>query len=146
MATGLGAATTLVDLMAWFAWGSDQTNGFVIAAFWLAIATAVLVALALVAGLAELADVLPRERALARTDVVAGAGALVVYAASAALRSGDLGAPAAAPAPFLLGVAGLLLLLMDGVLAANLYGAREWEELEEGLPHDRRARGRAVTR
>ncbi|MFN2520900.1 MAG: hypothetical protein ABR525_07645 [Candidatus Limnocylindria bacterium] len=146
IATGLGIATTVLDLMAWFAWGSDQTNGFVVAAFWLAIATAVVIAIALLAGLAELADVIPGERGLARTDVVAAAGALVLYAVSAVLRSGGLGDPAPQPAPFLLAIAGLLLLLLDGVLAANLYSAREWEELEEELPRDRRPRGRAATR
>ena len=146
IATGLGIATTLLDLMAWFGWGSDQTNGFVIASYWLAIATAIVVALALLAGLAELADVIPGERALARTDAMAAAGAVVLYAISAFLRSGDLGVPAPLPAPFLLAVAGLVLLLMDGVLAANLYSAREWEELEEELPRDRRPRGRAATR
>ena len=146
IATGLGIATTLLDLMAWFGWGSDQTNGFVIASYWLAIATAVVVAFALLAGRAELADVIPGARARARTDAAAAAGALVLYAVSAFLRSGDLGVPAPLPAPFLVAIAGLVLLLMDGVLAANLYSAREWEELEEELPRDRRPRGRAATR
>ncbi|MDP9265466.1 MAG: hypothetical protein M3O91_05030 [Chloroflexota bacterium] len=146
IAVGLGVATTLLDLMAWFAWGSNQTNAFVTAAYWLAIATAVVIALALLGGLAELADVLPGERTLARTDLVAAAGALVVYVASAALRSGDLGAAAASPAAFLLAIAGLPLLLIDGVIAANLYSAREWKELEEELPRDRRPRRRAATR
>ncbi len=35
IAAGLGLATTLVDLMAWFGWGARDTNGFVIVAYWL---------------------------------------------------------------------------------------------------------------
>src|SRR2546426_12598752 len=41
IAVGLAIAVTVVDLMAWFGWGARDTNGFVIAASWLAVATAV---------------------------------------------------------------------------------------------------------
>lgn len=146
IAVGLGIATTVLDLMAWFAWGSNQTNALAIAAFWLAIATGVLAALGLVTALAELADVPLGERALGRTDVAATAGAVLLYGVSAVLRSSDLGAAAASPPALLLAIAGLLLLLIDGVLAANLYSAREWEELEEEVARDRRPRRRAATR
>ena len=51
-----------------------------------------------------------------------------------------------APAPFLLAVAGLIVTLVDAAVAGNLYGAREWEELEEEPLRDHRSRRRAASR
>ena len=107
IAVGIGIGVTLADLMAWFAWGSTSTNGFVIVAYWLTIATAVVCAIAMLAAIA---------------------------------------AAAAAPAPFLVAVAGLVVLLADASVAANLYSEREWEEPEDEPRERRLPRRRAVTR
>jgi uncharacterized membrane protein len=140
LALGIGIAATVLDLMAWFAWGSAETNGFVIGAYWLVVATLVVALVALLTGLAEHADVDDAERALARLDLAAILGAIALYTASALLRAGDLGAAAVAPAALFTAGGGLLVLLADAGLAGNLYAAREWEELEEELPRDRRPR------
>lgn len=131
VAIGLGIGATLLDLMSWFAWGSRDTNGFVIGAYWLAIATAVGALLGLIAGVAELIDVAEEDRTLARLDLAGAGVAALLYAASAVLRAGDLGAAGASPAALLLAVGGLLLLLADSGVASVLYAAREWEEIEE---------------
>ena len=143
---GLAIATTLLDLMAWFEWGSRDTNGFVIAAYWLVLATAVVCALASLAALAEATDVIDEDRGLARLDLLAVLVAALLYAGSAALRAGRLGDAAAEPAPFLLAVGGLVVLIVGAVLAANLYAAREWEELEEEIVPERHRRRRAAGR
>lgn len=144
-AFGLGAATTLVDLMAWFGWGSRETNGFVIVAYWLAIATAVIALFGAITALVELGDVPDEDRGLARLDVAAAAIATLLYAATAAIRSLELGAAAPLPFPFLLAIAGLLVLLVGAVTSALLYAAREWEEAVE-ITHERHRRGRMVAR
>src|SRR5206468_8481479 len=87
-------------------------------------------------------DVDPDEHGLARIDEGAAIGALVLYGASAVLRSLELGQAAPSPAQFLLAIAGLLLLIADAALAANLYSTREWEELEDEPVRERSARRR----
>lgn len=138
VALGLGAAVTLLDLMAWFAWGTSRTNAFVVGAYWIAIATALLSLLAGLAAVAELRDIPGDERSLARLDVMAILGAAALYVLSAAVRSGDLGAAAAAPAALLTAVAGLIVLVVGGVIGSNLYAAREWEVIEEEEDEPRR--------
>ena len=139
IAVGLGIGVTLTDLMAWFAWGTTSTNGYVIVSFWLAIATAVFCALAVLAAIAEYVDTPDEERSLARLDLVAAIVALIVYGGSAVVRSTGLSGAAAEPAPFLLAIAGLIVLLVDAAVAANLYSEREWEELDDEPLRERRA-------
>jgi hypothetical protein len=62
------------------------------------------------------------------------------------LRSLELGAAAPSPAPFLLAIAALVLLIADAGLAANLYSAREWEVLEDEPVRERHPRRRAAGR
>jgi hypothetical protein len=145
VALGVGIALTLVDLMAWFAWGSRETNGFVVVAYWLAVATALLALLGAVTAAVELGDVLEDDRALAKLDLAAASVATLVYAATGAMRSLDLGSAAPLPLPFLLAMAGLLVLLVGAVTAALLYAAREWEEAVE-ITHERHHRRRMVAR
>jgi hypothetical protein len=146
IAVGIGLALTLSDLMAWFAWGSSDTSGYVIVADWLAQAVAVVLGIAVLAALSEYLDVPEEDRGIARLDLVAAIVAFLLYVASAFLRGLDLGAAAASPAPFLLAIAGLIVTFVDAAVAGNLYGAREWEELEEEPMRDRRPRRRAVSR
>jgi hypothetical protein len=145
IAVGLGLAATLLDLMAWFAWGVRATNALVVGAQWLVVATAALALLAAAAALAETRDLTEDDRSLGRLDLVAAVLAAALYTASAALRAGELNAPAASPAPFLLAVGGLVVLLVDAVVSSSLYAAREWEELEEDVP-ERHRRRRAAAR
>jgi uncharacterized membrane protein len=146
VAVGLGIALTLSDFMAWFAWGAKDTSGFVVVSYWLASAVTVVLALALLTALAELLDAPPEDRGLARLDLLAGIVAFILYGASAFLRGGDVSAAAAAPAPFLLAIAALLVTSVDAAVAANLYSAREWEELEEEPAREHRQRRRAASR
>ena len=146
LAVGLGSGVTLLDLLAYFGWGARDTNGYVVGAYWLAIITAIVAAFAALAALAEFVDVLDDERGLARLDLAAAIIGFFVYAGTAALRSTEVGAAAASPAPFLGAIAGLLILLVDAVVAANLYAAREWEELEEEPTRERHPRRRAAGR
>jgi hypothetical protein len=145
-AVGIGIALTLSDLMAWFAWGGRETTGYVVVADWLAHAVTIVLGVAALAALAEYLDAPEDDRGIARLDLVAAIVAFLLYGASAFLRAFDEGAAAASPAPFLLAVAGLLVTFVDAAVAANLYGAREWEELEEEPMRDRRPRRRAATR
>jgi uncharacterized membrane protein len=144
VAIGLGLAVTLVDFMAWFGWGARDTSTFVIAAQWLAVTTFVAIGLAAITAVVEYGDVASEDRALARIDEAAAIGALVLYGISAILRSLELGQAAPSPAPFLLAIAGLVLLVADAGLAANLYSAREWEELEDEPARERHPRRRAA--
>lgn len=146
VAVGLGAAVTLLDLMSWFQWGARTTNGFVAGALWLAVATAVIAALAAFAAFAETRDLGEEDGQLGRLDLAAAVLAVVLYSASAALRAGEGNVAGASPAPFLLAVGGLILLLVDIVVSANLYAAREWEELEEEIVPERHRRRRAAVR
>ena len=145
VALGLGIGVTLLDLMSWFAWGSRETNGFVIGAYWLALATVVLALLATITSLVEMGDVLEDDRTLARLDVAAAGVATILYAATSLLRSFDLGNAAPLPLAFLMAIAGLLALIVGVATAALLYAAREWEEAVE-ITHERQRRRRAVVR
>jgi uncharacterized membrane protein len=144
VAIGVGLAVTLVDFMAWFGWGARDTSTFVIAAQWLAVTTFVVIGFAAITAVVEYGDVDPEDRSLARIDEAAAIGALVLYGISAVLRSLELGQAAPSPAPFLLAIAGLVLLIVDAGLAANLYSAREWEELEDEPIRERHPRRRAA--
>jgi hypothetical protein len=146
VAVGIGLALTLTDLMAWFAWGSSETNGFVVVSDWLAQAVTVVLGAGVLAAVAEYLDAPEEDRAFARLDLVAAIVAFLLYGASAFLRGFDLGAAAASPAPFLLAIAGLLVTFVDAAVAGNLYSAREWEELDEEPMRDRHPRRRAVSR
>jgi uncharacterized membrane protein len=144
---GVGAALTLTDLMAWFGWGARQTNGFVIVSYWLAIGATIMCAIGVLAAIAEFFDAPEEDRALARLDLVAAIIATILYGGSAVVRAADLLVAAAPPAPFLLAVAALVVVLIDATVAANLYSAREWEEIEdEPLRERRTARRRAAVR
>lgn len=134
---------TLADLMAWIGVGVRDTNGYVIVAQWLCVATFLVTGFAAIAAVAERWDVVPEERGLAQIDVLAAVAALLLYGISAVLRSLELGAVAASPTPFLLAVAGLIVLVVDAGLAANMYSSREWEEIEEEPIHERHRRRRA---
>lgn len=138
VALGLGAAVTILDLMAWFAWGTPRTNALVVGAYWLVIATAVLALVAAVAAVAELRDIPADEHPLARLDVIAILAAAGLYVLSAALRAGDQGAAAASPAALLSAVAALIVLVVGGYIGSNLYAAREWEVLDEDEDQPRR--------
>ncbi|MBI3521597.1 MAG: hypothetical protein HY071_00690 [Chloroflexi bacterium] len=144
LAAGLGIATTLLDLMAWLQWGSRDTNGFVIAAYGTIIATTVVAALAALAALFEWLDVPEEERPLARLDLIAAAVAVVLYLVATVLRAGDLGGAGVTPIELLLAIAGLIVLLVDGVISASLYATREWEIIEEDLPSVRHRRRRTA--
>lgn len=145
MAIGLGLAVTILDLMSWFGWGVRDTSAYVVAAQWLVVTTFIVIGIAAITAVVEYGDVDADERGLARIDEAAAIGALVLYGISAVLRSTELGQAAPSPAPFLLTIAGLVLLIAGASLAANLYGAREWEVLEDEPVrerHRRRAAGR----
>ncbi|MBI2983630.1 MAG: hypothetical protein HYY42_05570 [Chloroflexi bacterium] len=144
VAVGLGIALTLLDLMAWFGWGARSTNGFVIAAYWLSIAVAVVTLLGIATAVAELLDAPAEDRSLARLDVVAVAVATLVYVVSAAIRAFDVGAAAASPPAFLLAIAGLVVLIAGAAMSSLLYAAREWEEIEE-VTHERHRRRRSAS-
>jgi hypothetical protein len=146
IAVGIGIALTLSDLMAWFAWGASDTSGFVVVSDWLAHAVTVLLGVALLAALAEYLDIPEDDRAIARLDLTAAIVAFLLYGASVFLRGFDSGAAAAGTAPFLLAIAGLLVAFVDAGVAANLYSAREWEELEEEPLREHRPRRRAASR
>jgi hypothetical protein len=101
---------------------------------------------AVLASLAEYIDVPEDDRSIARLDLVATLVAFLLYGASAFLRGLDIGAAAASTAPFLLAIAGLIVTFVDAAVAANLYSAREWEELDEEPIRDRRPRRRVASR
>ncbi|MGH2470934.1 MAG: hypothetical protein ACRDG6_00815 [Candidatus Limnocylindria bacterium] len=142
VAIGIGIAVTLTDLMAWFAWGASETGGFVVVSEWLAKTVTVVLGLALLAALAEYLDVPAEDRGIARLDMVAAIVAFLLYGASAFLRGLEPGVAAATPAPFLLAIAGLIVAFVDAAVAANLYSAREWEELDEEPLREHRPRRR----
>ncbi len=143
---GMAFAALLVDLGAWFAWGTRETNAFVWAAYWLTIAAALDGLLAFVTALAELRDVPDEERSLARIDLAVLVLATAAAALSAAIRSGELGAAGASPAPLLLGVLSLLVFAAAAFTGGDLYAPREWEEIQEELPRERHSRRRAAAR
>ena len=131
IAGGLGLGVTISDLMSWFALGSRDTNGFVVANAWLAVTTAIVAVLATVTALAESSDAADDDRPLARLDVLAAFVVFLLYAASAGLRITDLSAAGASPGAVVAAFAGLIVLLVDGVIAATLYSSREWAVLDE---------------
>ncbi len=139
IALGLGLAVTILDLMAWIGLGARDTNGFVVASYWLCGATAVFAILALLTAVAELRDVPEEERTLARLDAIGVGAVVVLYVVSALIRSTALGAAGATPPAFLLAVAGLLVLVAGAGMSSLLYASREWEEIEEvSREHHRR--------
>jgi hypothetical protein len=140
VAGGLALAVTITDLMAWFALGKADTNGYVTVAQWLCVLTMLVAGLAGIAAATELFDVVPEERDLARLDAFAGVAIVLIYGLSAFFRSLELGNAAASPAPFLLAVAGLIVIFADAGLAANMYSSREWEEIEEEPAREHRRR------
>lgn len=138
IALGLALGVTLLDLMSWFGWGARDTNGFVIAAYWLAIATAVVALLAMLTSLAESTDAADEDRSLARLDLLAAFVVVLLYAVSSALRATDLGAAGASPGAVISALAGLIVLIVDGVIAATLYASREWQFVDEEAYEPRR--------
>jgi len=104
------------------------------------------VGVAAIAAVAERWDVIAEERGLAQIDILAGIALVVLYGASAVLRSAELGNAAPSPAPFLLTIAALVVLIVDAGLAANMYSSREWEELEDEPIREHRRRRRAAGR
>src|SRR3989442_13120279 len=86
LAVGLAIGVTLVDLMAYFAWGPRETNGYVVVAYWLAIGTTI------VAGDAALTPPPgflggPGQGAgIAPATLAAAVGAIFVFAAPARPR------------------------------------------------------------
>jgi len=146
VAVGIGLALTLTDLMAWFAWGQSDTTGYVVVSDWLAHALTIVFGVAVLAALAEYLDVPADDRSIARLDLIAALVAFLLYGTSAFLRGFDVGAAAASTAPFLLAIAGLIVAFVDAAVAANLYSAREWEELDEEPIRERRPRRRAASR
>jgi hypothetical protein len=115
-------------------------------AHWLAHLVTVVLGFAVIASLAEYIDVPNDDRSIARLDLLAALVAFLIYGASAFLRGFDVGGAAASTAPFLLAVAGLIVAFVDAALAANLYTAREWEELDEEPIREHRPRRRAASR
>jgi hypothetical protein len=141
VAVGFGLAIAIADLMAWFALGSRDTNGFVVVAEWLCVVTMLIAGAGAITAVAERGDVIDEERGLAQIDALAGIVVVALYGVSAVLRSVELGAAAPSPAPFLLTIAGLIVLLIDSGLAANMYSSREWEHIvEEPVREHRRRR------
>jgi len=131
IALGLAIAVLVLDLMAWFGWGARDTNGFVIANAWLAVATAVVALLATITALAESRDAAAEDRPLARLDLLAAFVVFLLFAASSGLRVTDLSAAGASPGAVVSAFAGLVVLLVDGVIASTLYASREWALLDE---------------
>lgn len=142
IAIGFGIAVTLLDLMAWFGWGARDTNGFVIAAYWLALAAAIAGFLATLTALVETLDIADEDRTLGRLDLAAAFVATLLYVGTAALRAGDLGAAGASPAALLSAFAGLVLLGVTAVIASTLYATREWTVIEEEYEPRRHPRRR----
>ena len=146
LALGVGLAVTLADLMAWTGAGARETNGYVVVAQWLCVVNLLVVGVAAIAAVAERWDVIAEERGLAQIDILAGIALVVLYGASAVLRSAELGNAAPSPAPFLLTIAALVVLIVDTGLAANMYSSREWEELDDEPIREHRRRRRAAGR
>jgi hypothetical protein len=140
VAGGLALAVTIADLMAWLGLGSTDTNGYVIVAQWLCVVTMLLAGVAGIAAATEIFDVIPEEHDLARMDALAAVAIVLIYGLSAFLRSLELGNAAASPAPFLLSIAGVIVIFADAGLAANMYSSREWEEIEEEPAREHRRR------
>ncbi len=146
IAFGLGLAAVIVDLAAWFAWGTRETNAFVWAAYWLFSGVAVLGLVAVLTSLAELRDIPGDERSLAKIDLAVVALAALTATLSIALRSGELGAAGASPAPLLVGILSIVALGAALVTGGDLYAAREWELIDEEHAREQHVRKRTTTR
>ena len=142
-ALGLGVAVTLLDLMAWFGWGTRATNGFLVASIWVSFAAAAIGVLSLLASGAELTDAPYEDRAVARLDLIGVGVATILYVVTAGLRSLDIGAAAPAPPAFLLALAALMVLGAGAFMSSLLYAAREWEETPDVAHVPQRRRRRA---
>ena len=140
VAGGLALAVSITDLMAWLGLGSTDTNGYVIVAQWLCVVTMLVALIAGLAAVTEIVDVIPEEHDLARIDALAALAIVLIYGLSAFLRSLELGNAAASPGPFLLSIAGVIVIFADAGLAANMYSSREWEEIEEEPMREHRRR------
>ena len=140
ISSGLALGVTIADLMAWLGLGARETNGYAIVAQWLCVATLLVAGLAAIAAVTERLDVVEEERGLAQLDILAGVAVVAIYGLSAVLRSLELGNPAPSPVPFLLAIAGLIVIFVDAGLAANMYSSREWEELDEEPIREHRRR------
>ena len=143
VALGLGLAVVILDVMSWVGWGARDTNGLAISAYWLCGATAIVALLGLVTAVAEMRDVPDEESGLARLDAGGTILVFLLFAGSAVIRSFDLGAAAATPVAFLMGLAGLVVLFVGTAISSVLYAAREWEEVEEVAP-ERHGKRRAA--
>src|SRR3989442_5310607 len=98
LAVGLAIGVTLVDLMAYFAWGSRETNGYVVVAYWLAIGTAIVAGGAAVGAVPEVVGLLfGGGRACPPEPEVGGVRGFGSGAAHA--RAGHLAATAGLPPP-----------------------------------------------
>ena len=131
LAAGLGIAVILLDFMAWFGWGARDTNGLVVAAYWVAVLIAIVAAFATITAFVESRDAPEDDRSLARLDLLAAFVAFLLYAVSCAFRVVDQSAAAANPGALVSSLAGLIVLLVDGVIASTLYASREWAVLDE---------------
>ena len=131
LAAGLGIAVILLDFMAWFGWGARDTNGLVVAAYWVAVLIAIVAAFATITAFVESRDAPEDDRSLARLDLLAAFVAFLLYAVSCAFRVVDQSAAAANPGALVSSLAGLIVLLVDGVIATTLYARREWAVLDE---------------
>ena len=131
LAAGIGIAVALLDLMAWFGWGARDTNGFVVAAYWVAVGATILALLATITAFVESWDAALEDRQLSRLDVLAAFVAFLLYAVSCVFRATSLSDAAVTPAALVSSFAGLIVLLVDGVIASTLYASREWEILDE---------------
>ncbi len=145
IALGLGLAVSILDVMSWAGWGARDTNAFLVSAYWLCGATAIVALLGFATAVAEMADVPDEESGLARLDTGATIVVFLLYAGSAFVRSLELGAAAATPPAFLMALAGLLVLFVGTAISSVLYAAREWEEIEE-VTSERHGRRRAASR
>src|SRR2546428_6520779 len=99
LAVGLAIGVTLVDLMAYFAWGSRETNGYVVVAYWLAIGTTIVAGHPAPPPPPEFVGARHQERGLPPPHPAAAGVAFFFFAASAALRPTGGGAPGPAAAP-----------------------------------------------
>lgn len=145
VALGLGLAVSILDVMSWAGWGARDTNAFLVSAYWLCGAVAIVALLGLPTAVAEMRDVPDEELSLARLDAGGTIAVLILYAGSALARSFELGAAAATPPAFLMALAGLLVLFVGTAISSVLYAAREWEEIEEAAP-ERHGKRRAASR
>jgi len=145
IAVGIGIALTLSDLMAWFAWGGSDTNGYVVVSIgsrmprpWCSPSPRWPPSPNTWTFRGRPRD---REARLDRRDR-RFSPLRNLDVPSRVRRWRACGEPRPVPAVD----RGLLVTLVDAAVAANLYSAREWEELEEEPMREHRPRRRAVSR